>query len=333
MSFADLKRNRQKMFEKLNKQIENENSGGRQKDERIWYPDVDQAGNGYAEIRFLPAPGDEPCPYVKVYSHGFKGPGGWYIENSLTTIGKQDFVGEENQRLWNVEDPVARATHRALIRGDARRKIPGRKRNLSYFANIYIVSDPANPENNGQVRLFRFGQKIYDKLQEAMQPDPLDPDAKQINPFDLFGPDPKTGAPGGANFKIKIRKNNEGFRSYEKSTFGEPAPLFDDDDKMEEVWKKAHSLQELIAPDKFKSYDELKARYLRVVGGNRSSEPTNGPDQSEPEPTPRRSVEQKPSGASEKAPWEDDDDVTPSTSDDDDEDGLDYFKSIADSDD
>jgi hypothetical protein len=149
MSFADLKRNREKMFQQLNKQIEQDKSGGVQKDERIWYPAVDQAGNGYAEVRFLPAPGDEPCPYVKVYSHGFKGPGGWYIENSLTTIGKQDYVAEENSRMWNVEDPVEQRQNRAIIRGDAKKKIPGRKRNLSYFANVYIVNDPANPENNG----------------------------------------------------------------------------------------------------------------------------------------------------------------------------------------
>jgi hypothetical protein len=331
MSFADLKRNRNKMFEQLNKQIEKDKSGGFQKDERIWYPEVDQIGNGYAEVRFLPAPDGEPCPYVKMYSHGFKGPGGYYIENSLTTIGKQDFVGEENQRLWNIEDPVEQRANRALIRGDAKKKIQGRKRNLSYFANVYIVKDPAKPENQGQVRLYRYGAKVHEKLMEAMQPDPHDPDAKQINPFDMFGPDPKNNQPGGANFKIKIRNNAEGFRSYEKSVFADPAPLFDDDDQMEEVWKKAHSLQDLIAPDKFKSYDELKEKYLRVIGGNqRRGNSQNVPEQSEDAPEPSRQTSPKKTSAEEPAPWETDGDTTPATTDaaaEDDED-LNYFRSL-----
>lgn len=331
MSFADLKRNREKMFQNLNKQVEQEKAGGRQKDDRIWYPAVDQAGNGFAEVRFLPAPGEEPCPYVRVYDHGFKGPGGWYIEHSLTTIGKQDFVAEENSRMWNVEDPIEQRANRAIIRGDPKKKIPGRKRNLSYFANVYIVNDPANPENNGTVRLFRYGAKIHEKLMESMQPDPLDPDAKQINPFDLFGPSGNN--PGGANFKLKIRKNAEGFRSYEKSVFAEPGPLFDDEDKMEEVWKKAHSLQEIIAPDKFKSPEELKARYLKVVGGNTpKGSGAKGPEASEPEPTPRKSVEKQPSIADEPAPWEEETPALETSTGGADDDDLDYFKSIAEAD-
>jgi hypothetical protein len=331
MSFADLKRNREKMFQNLNKQME-QDKGGRQKDDRIWYPAVDQAGNGFAEIRFLPAPGDEPCPYVKVYNHGFKGPRGWYIENSLTTLGKDDFVSEENQRLWNVDDKVERAANQAAIKGS--KKNPGRKRNLNYFANVYIVNDPANTENNGQVKLFRYGAKIHEKLMEAMQPDPLDPDSKQINPFDLFGPDPKNNQPGGANFKLKIRNNAEGFRSYEKSTFADPAPLFDDEDEMEAVWKKAFSLQEIIAPDKFKSYEELKARYLKIMGQDGRA-PSNGPTASEPEPTPHRIVnEPKVSKAEEKAPWDEEETVvetTPQNVASGDDDDLDYFRSIAES--
>lgn len=326
MSFADLKRNREKMFQNLNKQMEQEKAGFNQKDDRIWYPAVDQAGNGFAEIRFLPAPGEEPCPYVKVYSHGFKGPGGWYIENSLTTIGKQDYVAEENSRMWNVEDPVEQRQNRAIIRGDAKKKIPGRKRNLSYFANVYIVNDPANPENNGQVRLFRYGAKIHEKLMEAMQPDPLDPDAKQVNPFDLFGP--AGDNPGGANFKLKIRKNAEGFRSYDKSVFAEPASLFEDEDEMEAVWKKAYSLQEIIAPDKFKSYDELKARFLKITG--KGAPRPDGPEASEPEPTPSRTrSEPKASKGEEPAPWETDDTVPESATAGSDDEDLDYFKSIA----
>lgn len=329
MSFADLKRNREKMFQTLNKQIEKDNSNGNRKDERIWYPAVDQAGNGFAEIRFLPAPNDEPVPYVKIYSHGFQGTGGWYIENSLTTIGKQDFIGEENSRMWNVEDPVEQRQNRAIIRGDAKKKIQGRKRNLSYFANIYIVSDPANPENNGQVRLFRYGAKIHEKLMEAMQPDPLDPDAKVINPFDLFGPDLKAKPPqcGGANFKLKIRKNAEGFRSYEKSVFGDPAPLFDDDAQLEDVYKKAFSLQELIAPDKFKSYEDLKKQFLRAVGRQESA--VNGPEASVDEPSPSGSRNSAAPKASKKAPWEEESEGMPSDKVETESDDLDYFRKIA----
>lgn len=331
MSFADLKRNRDKMFQQLNDQIEKDKTGGRQKDERIWYPKVDQAGNGYAEIRFLPAPDGEACPYVKLFEHGFKGPGGWYIEKSLTTIGKQDFVAEENQRLWNVTDEVEKRANQALIRGDFKKKIPGRKRNLSYFANVYIINDPAEPENNGTVRLFRYGKQLHDRLMEFMQPDPNDPDARKVNPFDLFGPgkDPEK-QPGGANFKLKIGKNSEGARSYVKSDFREVGPLFDDEDKMEEVWKKAYSLQEIIDPKNFKSYEELKERYLRVVGNAPRGGRNNAPEASEPEPTVDR-LSNRRTAAEEPAPWDQDTGDNPpadATAGDDDED-LAYFRSIA----
>lgn len=217
---------------------------GKSSDDRFWKPEVDKAGNGYAVFRFLPAPPNEEFPFVRIFDHGFQGPGGWYIENSLTTIGQQDPVSEYNSKLWNSVDSDT---------APERKQARDQKRRLHYISNIYIVSDPAHPENEGKVFLFKYGKKIFDKLNEAMNPQFAD--ETPMNPFDLWA---------GANFKLKIRQV-EGYRNYDKSEFDKSKPLFEDDDAMELVWKSEHSLQEFLAASNFKSYDELKARLTQVL--------------------------------------------------------------------
>jgi hypothetical protein len=241
MSFADLKRKSQNSFATLTKELEkaNSNSSG---DDRFWKPSVDSAGNGYAVIRFLPAPDGEELPFVKLYSHAFQGDGGWYIENSLTTLGGKDPVGEVNRRLWNSGRDADKETARK------------QKRKLSYYSNIYVVSDKANPENEGKVFLYKYGKKIFDKIMAAMQPE--FEDETPINPFDLWE---------GANFKLKIT-NVAGYWNYDKSEFAGAAALATDDSALENIWRQAHSLQEFVAPSNFKTYEELEERLNLVLG-------------------------------------------------------------------
>jgi hypothetical protein len=248
-SFANLKRNKSS-FEKLTKAIEATSQStpeaGSKDDTRFWQPEVDKAGNGMAVIRFLPAPavdGDDALPWIRVFSHGFQGPGGWLIDNCLTTLNEKCPVCEHNNTLWNsgIEDN----------KNVARKQ----KRKLSYIANILVISDPSNKQNEGTIRLFKFGKKIFDKITEAMNPE-FD-DEKAINPFDLWE---------GANFKLKIR-NVEGYRNYDKSEFADQSALYDGDDaKLEELWKKEHGLKEFIEKKHFKSYEMLKARLDKVLG-------------------------------------------------------------------
>ena len=244
MSFADLKKQSKlgSLTQKLVKEVEKMNNTGGSTDERIWKLDVDKSGNGYAVIRFLPAPNGEDLPFVKLYSHAFQGPGGWYIENSLTTLGQKDPVSEFNTTLWNNGTDAGKETARK------------QKRKLTYVANIYVVKDPANPENEGKVFLYKFGKKIFDKITAAMQPEFEDEEA--IDPFDFWQ---------GANFKLKA-KNVAGYRNYDSSEFAAQSPLLDDDDALEALWKKQFSLEEFVAADQFKSYDELKKRLGYVLG-------------------------------------------------------------------
>jgi hypothetical protein len=244
MSFADLKKQSKlgSLTAKLVKEVEKMNTGSGSSDDRIWKLDVDKSGNGYAVIRFLPAPNGEDLPFVKLYSHAFQGPGGWYIENSLTTLGQKDPVSEYNSELWNNGTDAGKELARK------------QKRKLTYVSNIYVVKDPANPANEGKVFLFKFGKKIFDKLTAAMQPEFEDEEA--IDPFDFWQ---------GANFKLKA-KNVAGYRNYDSSEFAAAGPLLDDDDAMEAIWKKQYSLSELVAADQFKTYDELKKRLDYVLG-------------------------------------------------------------------
>ena len=243
MSFADLKKQSKlgSLTAKLVKEVEkmNTNSSG---DERLWKLDVDKSGNGYAVIRFLPAPNGEDLPFVKLYSHAFQGSGGWYIENSLTTLGQKDPVSEYNTTLWNNGTDAGKELARK------------QKRKLTYVSNIYVVKDPANPENEGKVFLYKYGKKIFDKITTAMQPEFEDEEA--IDPFDFWQ---------GANFKLKA-KNVAGYRNYDSSEFARQDALLDDDDAMEAIWKKEYSLEEFVAPDQFKSYDDLKKRLDYVLG-------------------------------------------------------------------
>ena len=245
MSLQALKN--QNSLDKLLGAVQKENAPQEKKsfvDERIWKPVLDKTGNGYAVIRFLPAPKEESLPWAKVWNHAFQGPTGqWYIENSLTTLGQNDPVSEMNSAYWN-----------SGVESDkeiARRQ----KRKLQYFANIYVVSDPKHPENEGRVFLYRFGKKIFDKCMEAMQP--AFEDENPVNPFDFWE---------GANFKLKIRKV-DGFWNYDKSEFEAPTALFDNDEQLEEVWGKQYSLEEFTGPSNFKSYDELKTRLDNVLAG------------------------------------------------------------------
>ena len=246
MSFSDLKKQSKlgSLTGKLVKEVEKMNtSGGNGADDRFWKPEMDKTGVGSAVIRFLPAPEGEDLPWVKLWSHAFQGPGGWYIENSLTTIGKKDPVGEYNRELWNS--------------GEQKKKdivSQKQKRKLSYYANIYVVKDPLHPENEGKVFLYKFGKKIFDKILASMQPE--FEDEEPINPFDFWQ---------GANFKLKITKV-AGYWNYDKSDFAPVSPLLDDDDALEAIWKKEYSLAELVASDQFKDYDALKKRLDYVLG-------------------------------------------------------------------
>ena len=258
-------------------------------DERLWKPQLDKSGNGYAVIRFLPPCDEENLPWAKLWSHAFQGPTGqWYIENSLTTLGQKDPVSEHNTRLWNSgvesDKEIARK----------------QKRKLQYYSNIYIVSDTKNPANEGKVFLYRFGKKIFDKLMEAMQP--AFEDETPINPFDFWK---------GANFKLKIRKV-DGYWNYDKSEFDNVSTLSDDDDELEKVYKSQYSLNEYTAPTNYKSYDELKTRLDMVLSGTVAVSTIETLMEDEPTATP----------------WVDTVSVS-ATSATDDDDAMSYFEKLA----
>ena len=281
-------------FDKLTKALEEnlnpEDSKKQNKyqDERLWKPELDKTGNGYAVLRFLPATSGEDMPWVRLWSHAFQGPGGWYIENSLTTLGHKDPVSEENTRLWN--------TGVESDKGIAR----NRKRKLSYYSNVLIVSDPTHPENEGQVKLFKFGKKIFDKITEAMQPE-FD-DETPINPFDFWK---------GANFKLKIRKV-DGFWNYDKSEFEGVSAIADNDDNIKAIWEKQYPLKPFLDADNFKSYEELKEKLNRVITGTKSTDTVENVDLPS---TSTATVQSKDSAST--APASDSDDT------------LDYFSKLA----
>ena len=247
MSFASLKK-KSGSFDKLTQQIEKMSKPqGAGPDERLWKPGVDKSGNGYAVIRFLPEPDGEDLPWAQVWSHAFQGPGGWYIENSLTTLGQKDPVGEMNRTLWNSgidsDKEIARK----------------QKRKLSYYSNIYVVKDQLNPQNEGKVFLYKYGKKIHDKIVSSMQPQ--FEDEEPLNPFDLWG---------GADFRIKIQTIG-GYWNYDKSDFAAPSTLGGfDDEKLESLWKSQYSLKEFTDPSAFKSYEKLEERLNMVLNKGRT---------------------------------------------------------------
>ena len=305
MSFSNLKKQSSlgSLTAKLQKEVEKLNSSASNTDDRIWKPEVDKTGNGYAVIRFLPAPDGEEIPWAKMYNHAFQGTGGWLIDNCLTSVGGKCPICEANSLLWNSGS-------------DANKEIArGRKRKLSYYSNIYVIKDPANPDNEGKVFLFKYGKKIFDKIQEAMSPEFEDEEA--LNPFDFWQ---------GADFKLKIKKV-AGYWNYDSSEFARPSELLDgDDDALEALWKKEYSLTEITAADKFKSYEQLKDR-LEVVLGKSSSTPKDESFEDEDDdrmPTP--SVEEVTSGKSGGMKAQ-----SASSSFDDEDDDLSYFQRLAES--
>lgn len=292
-SFANLKKTQKtsldslvKAAEKLTVRTDNV------RDQRLWKPEVDKSGNGYAVLRFLPAPKGEDVPWVKIYDHGFQGPGGWYIENSRTSlgVGEKDPLSEHNSMLWNSGIESNK---------DVARK---QKRRLKYFSNILVVKDPANPDNEGKVFLYQYGAKIFEKLQNAMQPE--FEDESPVNPFDLWE---------GANFKLKIR-NYEGYRNYDKSEFETASPVEGEDSRLEEIWNSQYSLVEFLDPKNFKSYEELQTRLSRVLGNE--TKPDLRVVTAAPEARSAPAVE------TDSVPW----------STDDDDESLSFFKKLADDD-
>jgi len=249
MSFKDLKK-KSKDISKLTQELDKLNKGGAEsyKDDRFWKPELDQASNGFAVIRFLPVVDGEDVPWARIFSHGFQGKGGWLIENCPTTLGKKCPICEGNNELWNSGNEDDKTVAR------------DRKRKLSYVSNIMVVSDPKHPENEGKIFLFKYGKKIFDKLMEKIQPE--FPDDEPINVFDFWQ---------GANFKLKIRKV-AGYVNYDKSEFETPSALLGGEDaKLEELWKKQYALKEFTSAENFKSYDELKTKMDTVLkGGNES---------------------------------------------------------------
>jgi hypothetical protein len=298
MDFSKLKKSSSNL-DKLTKALEavNTSSESNSDDDHYWKPELDKSGNGYAVIRFLPEPpqDEDGLPWVKMFRHGFQGPGGWLIDDCRTTLNEKCPVCEHNTQLWNSGI-------------EANKKIArDQKRKLTYISNIYIVEDPKHPENNGKVFLFKYGKSIFDKINGAMHPE--FEDEKPMNPFDLWK---------GANFKIKIRKV-DGYQNYDKCEFDSPAALLDDDDTLEKIWKQEYSLKELIDPSKFKSYDAIKARLDKVLGLAGTTSPrTTVEDSSHMFET---EVDEKP--VAKKAPVK-----APSIQEDEDDD-MNYFAKLA----
>jgi len=301
-SLSALKRsnNLDTLMGELSKVAEPQKQSNSYQDDRFWKPELDKSGNGYAVLRFLPAVKDEDLPWARLWSHAFQGPGGWFIENSLTTLNKKDPVSESNSLLWNsgveADKEIARK----------------RKRKLSYIANVLIVSDSKHPENEGQIKLFKFGKKIFDKITEAMKPE--FEDEKPINPFDFWE---------GANFKLKIRKV-DGYWNYDKSEFDSPSTIKENDEAIEELWNKQYPLKPFLAPENFKSYDELKAKLDKVLSGVRNT--GTAEDVMDPPTTPTVSspVVNETVDASTS--------VTDVTEEDDGDETLDYFSKLAEED-
>jgi hypothetical protein len=267
MAFKDLRKNSLASLTAEIEKLADRNQSFNNNDDKLWRPVLDKSSNGFAVLRFMDAPEGEDLPWVRIWDHGFKGPSGkWYIENSLSTLNQKDPLGEYNSKLWNSgvesDKEIARK----------------QKRRLNYYSNVYIESDPQNPENEGKVFLFRYGKKIFDKLSEAMEPQ--FEDETPINPFDLWK---------GASFKLKIRMV-EGYWNYDKSMFSEPSQFKASDDEMESIWKQCHSLAELVAPDKFKSYDELQAKLNDVLGTTMPETPTSQPQVQESIPEQKEPV-------------------------------------------
>ena len=307
--FASMKKNSKTASNILAKELEKVTKGGGEnsyKDDRMWQPEVDKTGNGYAVIRFLPAPPSEDLPWVRVFSHGFQSKGGWYIENCPTTIGQKCPVCEANNELWNSGND------------DDKNIARDRKRKLSYISNILVVDDPVNPANNGKIFLYRYGKKIFDKINDKMNPQYKDEDP--VNPFDFWQ---------GANFKIKIR-NVDGYRNYDKSEFSAASPVLDGDEKaLEALWRKEYPLQDFVKPDQFKQYGELKTKFQSVINGSSTAKAENMDLSEDEEETPQKKFTPKFPAAEAKSPGREAKPKSKTEDSDEDDDALDYFKRLA----
>jgi hypothetical protein len=295
IDFKNLKK-QSGLTDKLTKAIEDKNKGSFAKDdERFWQPEVDKSGNGYAIVRLLDAPaadGEDGLPWVQIFNHGFQGGGGWYIENCPTTVGGKCPACEHNNKLWN----SGIEANKDIVRKQ--------KRRLTYVSNILVVQDKNRPENEGKVFLWKYGKKIFDKIQEKLTPQ--FEDEKAVNPFDFWK---------GANLKIKIR-NVEGYRNYDKSEFEEAAPVYDTDKEIEALWKNAHSLKQFVAAGEFKSYDDLTDRLNRALGagGAAAARAVKTEDRSAPWEEPKAAEPRAPRATAETVDAGDD---------------LDYFNKLA----
>jgi len=300
MSFSNLKKQSKlgSLTSKLVQEVEKMNSSNNSSDDRLWKPEVDKSGNGFAIVRFLPAPEGEEVPWAKIYTHAFQGTGGWFIDNCLTSIGQQCPVCESNRELWN----SGSKSNEEIVRQ--------RKGKLSYYSNIYVVGDKNHPENEGKVFLFKYGKKIFDKISASMQPE-FD-DETPIDPFDFWG---------GANFKVKITKK-DGYWNYDKSEFDSPTTLGDfDDEVLETIWKKTHSLQEFVNPENFKSYEQLGTRLNSVLG--KKSQPKQDESFSDEDDNRGSSSKFSEDISSELSS------LAKSKSDEDEDDSLSYFQRLA----
>lgn len=298
-TLASLKQSRKSRFDKLTNELNklaSKSEDTASKDDNYWKPTVDKSGNGSAVIRFLPEPEGEEFPFVRYWTHGFQGPSGWYIEKSLSSINKPDPVMELNVKLWN----SGIESNKQIARKQ--------KRNLHFVSNIYVVKDPANPDNEGKVFLYKYGKKIFDKIISAREPE-FD-DETPLDAFDLWE---------GANFRLRIR-NVEGYRNYDKSDFDAPSALFEDDDELDAIWKQAYSLKDITDPKNFKSYEELKARLSRVLG--EAEEPAFMREEVPVAESPKVKEAAASSFGETSAPW--------SSNDDEDEDDMSFFKKLKD---
>jgi len=299
-SFAELKNNRKNAIAALTEEVNKLTTKFVSDEDKYWELQVDKAKNGSAVIRFLPPVDGESKPFVRYWEHGFQGPpkgdqkGMWYIEKSLTTLGQPDPCGEYNEKLWE----TGLKANQEIVRKQ--------KRKLYYVSNIYVVKDPANPDNEGKVFLFKYGKKIFDKINDLLNP--VFEDVKVVNPFDLWE---------GANFRLRAMQK-DGYRTYEKSEFEAPSALLDDDDEMEKIWKSQHSLDAVIAPNQFKTYEVLKARLDKVLRINTSDDISSSPVE-------KATSKAKFTREDTTPPWQND-------SDDDDDASDNFFKRIQDDD-
>lgn len=300
MSFSDYLKNRESSLQTLTANLKKDTFQENKTDDNIWKPTMGKDGTGYAVVRFLPGKDQAKAPWVKMFDHGFQGPQGkWYIENSLTTLGQKDPVSEYNSKLWNNGTEAGKEQARK------------QKRRTNYYANILVVKDPANPQNEGQVKLYRFGQKIFDKIMTALQPEFADEEA--INPFDLFE---------GANLRIKL-KTVAGYWNYDASEFERPSPLSDNEEKLEKIFNAQTDVQELIGADKFKTYEELQDKLYQVLGLTGGEAPAAQAAPATPTPTASTSTTEAEFSDVFKT------ETTSTTSTNEDDDLESYFKNLA----